>query len=319
MFQHTVVEKVTLKHLLRLSYRVRRMIREGFETMNDAVYKDFRDDELEANFNPRSVIPDHDRFRQEMSDASDAARRSLTAYLNVAYGTGAREAVDIFPAAAQDAPVQLYIHGGFWRAQSKEDHSYVARTFVSAGVTTVVMGYDLCPQVTLTDIVRQTRAAISWTFRNIAEYGGDPSRLYLSGTSAGGHLVAMALAHDWQKEEGLPANTLKGATAISGVLNLEPVRHISVNEQIRLTPDSARLNNPLLHPPLGHVPLIVAVGLGETAGWIGMSLDFAKMCRERDIACTYLEIPDLHHYQMALELNRAESALTRAILGQMGI
>ena len=287
--------------------------------MSEAVYKDFRDDELEANFNPRSVIPDHDRFRQEMSDASDAARRSLTAHLDIAYGTSARQAVDIFPAAAPGAPVQLYIHGGFWRAQSKEDHSYVARTFVGAGVTTVVMGYDLCPQVTLTDIVRQTRAAIAWTFRHIAEWGGDPSRLHLSGTSAGGHLVAMALAHDWQEEEGLPANTVKGATAISGVLDLEPVLHISVNEQVRLTPDSARLNNPLLHPPVGQVPLIVAVGLGETAGWIAMSSDFAKMCEERGIACTYLEIPDLHHYQIALELNRPESVLTRAILEQMGI
>ena len=287
--------------------------------MNEAVYKDFRDDELEANFNPRSVIPDHDRFRQEMSDASDAARRSLTAHLDIAYGTSARQAVDIFPAATPGAPVQLYIHGGFWRAQGKEDHSYVARTYVDAGATAVIMGYDLCPQVTLTDIVRQTRAAIAWTFRHIAEYGGDPSQLYLSGTSAGGHLVAMALAHDWQEEEGLPTDTIKGATAISGVLDLEPVLHITVNEQVRLTPDSARLNNPLLHPPLGHVPLIVAVGLGETAGWIGMSSDFAKMCHERGIACTYLEIPDLHHYQMALELNRSESALTRAILGQMGI
>jgi arylformamidase len=83
--------------------------------------------------------------------------------------------------------------------------------------------HDLCPTVTVTDIVRQARAGIAWVYRNIADYGGDPSRLYISGSSAGGHLVAMALAHDWEKAEDLPRDMIKGAVAITGVYDLEPV------------------------------------------------------------------------------------------------
>lgn len=285
--------------------------------MNEFVYKEFRKDEMELHFNPRAVVQDHERWRGERAKGSALARRTLKCFLNVPYGSGPRQTVDIFPAAKPDAPVLLYFHGGYWRGGSKEENSHFAPAFVQAGVTVILLGYDLCPGVTVADIVKQAQAGIAWVYRHIAEYGGDPSKLYLLGVSAGGHLVAMALAHDWEKE-GLQRNLIKGATAISGVYDLDPVLHVSVNEEIRLTPQSARENSPMLHPPLPYTPLIIAVGGNEPKGWRQMSADFYTLCKSRGVECHYLEIPGVHHYSINSLLGDSKSPLSRAILDQMG-
>ena len=124
-------------------------------------------------------------------------------------------------------------HGGYWRSGSKDDNCNFVPTFTERGATVVLVEYDLCPNVTVTDIVRQTRSAIAWTYKNVLRYGGDPTKLFVSGHSAGGHLTAMALAHDWQKD-GLPQDLIKGAAATSGVYDLEMVMKISVQEEVRM-------------------------------------------------------------------------------------
>lgn len=286
--------------------------------MNEVVYKGLRRDEMELHFNPRAVVRDHDRWREKRAEASKLARRTLKSCLDVPYGPGPRQAIDIFPAGKPDAPVLLYFHGGYWRGGSKEENCHFAPTFVKAGVTVALLGYDLCPGVAVPDIVRQARAGIAWVYRNIANYGGDPSRLYLAGPSAGGHLVAMALANNWEKE-GLPRKVIKGAAAISGVYDLDPVLHISVNEEIGLIPESARENSPMLHPPLPHAPLIIAVGGDESLGWRQMSADFHTLCKSRGVDCQFLEVPGAHHFSITTHLDDPKSALARAIFKQMGL
>ena len=161
----------------------------------------------------------------------------------------------------------------------KSDYSFIADVFHPAGVTTVLVNYDLCPAVTLDTIVAQTNRAIAWTFRNIAGYGGDPRQLYVSGNSAGGHLTAMALAHDWPAAEGLPADIIKGAVPITGVFDCEPVPDITVNELVRLDRETARRLSPLRNPPRHALPLLIAVGGAEPPLWIRMSKDYAAVCR----------------------------------------
>ena len=182
----------------------------------------------------------------------------------------------------------------------------------------VVMQYDLCPHVTVTEIVRQARAAIAWTYRHIAEYGGDPANIYVTGHSAGAHLTAMALANDWEKD-GLPKNIIKGAVATSGVYDLDPVLHIAVNDEIRLDPETARKNSPMLHPPQTAAPLLIGVGGDESTGWRQMSWDFFNLCRARGMDCQYLEIPGEHHYSISMLLKDPKSSLSRAVLSQMGL
>lgn len=286
--------------------------------MSTFVYKGFGKEEMEFHFDPRVATPDFARWSAQRREASLRIRAKLKSHLDVPYGGSSRQVMDIFPADRPGAPVLVYFHGGYWRAGSKEENCNFAELFVRAGATIAVMEYDLCPSVTVSDIVRQARSAIAWVYRNISDYGGDPFRLYIAGLSAGGHLVAMALAHDWEKE-GLPRDFIKGAVAISGVYDLDAVVHVEVNKEIRLTAESARENSPFLHPPLPHAPIIVAVGGGEPGGWKQMSEDFFSLCKGRGLKCEYLEIPDANHYSLSSLLAEPASPLPRAILKMMGL
>ena len=284
--------------------------------MDETVYKGFRQDEMEYQYNPRVSVPEYPQLAKVRSEQARKVRDSAKSWLNVPYGSSPRETLDIYAADRAGGPVLIYIHGGYWRSGSKEDNCNFVPVFTQRGATVVLVEYDLCPQVTVSEIVRETRSAIAWVYRHVIRYGGDPSRLYLSGHSAGGHLTAMALAYEWEKE-GLPKDLIKGAVATSGVYDLDMVRRISVQEQVRLTSEQAAENSPFIHPPLPICPVIVAVGGKEPKGWQQMSEDFFKLCEERGMACEYLIVPGANHYTMSEHLTDPDSPLTRAMLRQM--
>jgi len=286
--------------------------------MNEMGYKTYRPDELEFQYNPRVTVPEFPELAKVRSAKSLRVRESAKSWPNIAYGTSPREMLDIYAAEKPGGRVLVYIHGGYWRSGSKEDNANFVPAFTQRGATVVLVEYDLCPQVTVTDIVRQTRSAIAWTFDNIARYGADPAQLYVSGHSAGGHLTAMALTHDWQSA-GLPGDFIKGAVAMSGVHDLDMVMRVSANEQIRMTPEIARENAPLLHAPKVNCPLLVAVGGAEPEGWREMSKDYFEFCRRHGLRAEYLEVPGANHYTMSEHLGDPNSPLTRAIYQLMGI
>jgi arylformamidase len=286
--------------------------------MNEIGYRGFSKGELEYQYNPRESVPEFPELAKRRAEQSRKARSTLKSWLNVAYGSSPRELLDIYSPDRPGGPVLVYIHGGYWRSGSKDDNCNFAPAFVQRGATVVLVEYDLCPSVTVTDIVRQTRSAIAWVYQNIIRYSGNPSKLYVSGHSAGGHLTAMALAHDWEKA-GIPRDVIKGAVATSGVYDLDMVMRISVNEQVRMTPEIARENSPFLHPPLSRCPVLVAVGGDEPKGWQQMSEDYFNLCQEQGLDCQYLVVPGANHYSMSEHLADANSPLTKAIFSQMGL
>ena len=272
-------------------------------------------EQLERQFNPRAAVPDHAPLIEERMRRSAETRRRLRCVLDLRYGPNPLETLDVFP-GAPGGPVQLYVHGGYWRANDKADASVIAEPLVAKGATAVLINYDLCPSAPLAEIVRETIRAIAWTWRNIRDHGGDPDRLFISGNSAGAHLCAMALAHDWTAN-GLPADLIKGAAPVTGIYDLAPVPLISVNQQVRLTPEEAAALSPMRLPPRRNLPLLVAVGGAETPGWIAQSKAYAAMCRENGIDAEYLECPGENHFTMTNVLGDPEHMLTRAILRQM--
>ena len=286
--------------------------------MNEQGYKSFRADELEYQYNPRVSVPEYPELAKIRSAQARQVRERAKSWLNVAYGNSPREILDIYAADKPGGPVLVYIHGGYWRSGSKEDNCNFVPTFTRRGATVVLVEYDLCPAVTVTDIVRQTRASIAWVYKNIARYAGDPARLYVSGHSAGGHLTAMALAHDWAKE-GLPNDLIKGAVATSGVYDLDMVMKISVQEQVQMTPAIAKESSPLIHPPRVKCPLVVAVGAAEPEGWQQISRDYFEYCKANGMKVEYLIEPEANHYTMSEHLLDDNRPLTRAMLQQMGI
>jgi arylformamidase len=286
--------------------------------MNEPAYKGFRQDEMEFQYNPRVSVPEFPELARIRSAQARKVRDSAKSWLNVPYGSSPRELLDIYAAGKQGGPVLVYIHGGYWRSGSKEDNCNFVPTFTKRGATVVLVEYDLCPQVTVADIVRQTRSAIAWVYKNIVRYGANPSKVFVAGHSAGGHLTAMALAHDWAKE-GMPADLIKGAVATSGVYDLDMVMEISVQEQVRMTPDIAKQNSPLLHPPRVKCPLVVAVGGAEPQGWQQMSEDYFNYCKQHGMPVEYLVEPDANHYTMSEHLLDDARPLTRAMIKQMGL
>jgi arylformamidase len=201
------------------------------------------------------------------TEASALAReRSAAKVLDVAYGDGRNEALDIFPAAQPNAPVLLYIHGGYWRSLDKSDFSFVAPSFVADGATVVVPNYALCPSVTIEDIALQMVRAVAWTWRHIAAHGGDPARIGIAGHSAGGHLAAMMLSCRWRQwADDLPALPFSGALAISGLYDLEPVRRTPfLQADLRLTPQQVARLSPAFFPRPKAGKLFATVGGNES-------------------------------------------------------
>ena len=156
------------------------------------------------------------------------------------------------------------------RAQDKANFAHIAKTLAGEGICAAIANYDLCPAVTLDGTVASTVRAIACTWRHARAYGGDPDRLTLSGNSAGAHLCAMALAHDWTGA-GLPADVIKGAVPVSGIFDPAPAMHTTVNAEIGLTEEVARRNNALSLRPRVRCPVELFVGDDEPREWIRQS------------------------------------------------
>jgi arylformamidase len=203
-------------------------------------------DWLDCQYNNRARIPEHPEIFRRWAQASALARDGLSRRLDVAYGDAPNETLDIFPATTADAPVLVFIHGGWWRSFDKRDHSFVAPAFVHAGAMVVLPNYSLCPGVGIEDIALQMTRALAWVWRHAALYGGDPGRIVVAGHSAGGHLAAMLMCCDWKRVGAdLPRELVRRALAISGVFDLDVLRRTpSLQQDLRLTPDSARRLSP---------------------------------------------------------------------------
>jgi len=279
---------------------------------------DYSIEEFERQYNPRQAVPNHQEKIQARVTASAETRCRIEGIYDLRYGTGPKEVLDVFPCPSEGAPVQFYIHGGYWRAQDKSDVSFLAEPFIQAGACVVITNYDLCPNVTIPEIIAEIVRALTWTHCNIAEWGGDPNQIFISGNSAGGHLGAMMLAHDWVAE-GLPINFIKGAALLTGVYNPEPVLGISVNETIGLTPDMIEFVSPLLNLPRQNLPLLVPVGASETTEWIKQTRSYVDLCLSNGISAEYMEVPGADHFDMTSAMGDPDGPVLPAILSQMGL
>jgi arylformamidase len=194
-----------------------------------------------------------------------ASRANSDCRLDLRYGDGVLENLDVFLPPRPGAPVLVFVHGGYWRALDKGDVSFVAPAFSQAGAMVVVPNYALCPAVSLEHLTWQLVRALQWVWQNAAQYGGDAQRVVVAGHSAGGHLAAMLLSCRWkQVNEVLPAQLVGGALSISGLFDLEPLRHTPfLQSDLQLTPASVRRLSPAFFPrPRGK--LYATVGAAES-------------------------------------------------------
>ena len=287
--------------------------------MGQPVFRGYDREALDREYDNRQKVKNAAEVLAWYAAESEATRRALECRLDVSYGQHPGEALDIFPAAGpRPAPVQVFIHGGYWQRLDKADFSYVARGFVPAGAALVAINYALVPTVSLDELVRQCRASIAWVHANAASFGGDPARVFVSGHSAGGHLVAMVMATDW-KAFGAPADVVKGGAGISGLYDLEPIRLCYLNDVLKLTPEDARRNSSVLLPAPHSGRLLLAVGGAEGPEYHRQTEDQATAWRRGGLAVEVLDMAGHDHFSIAVRLGDPKAELTAAILRQMGL
>lgn len=277
-------------------------------------WTDYRDD-LEWQFNPGVTTPDGREPAESVRNALAAqAHASLGPITDLRYGAGPRQLIDLFPAQGPARALHVYFHGGYWRRGDRRASAFAAAPSVRHGIAYAAVGYDLCPDVTVDAIVTQAREAIGWLHRNATRLDVPGDRIFLTGHSAGAHLVAMALACDWAAR-GVDPGFIVGAALLSGIYELEAVLHISVNEQARLTEPLARALSPMLHPPRVTVPLLLAAGSRESPGWIDQTTTYAAVCRSAGCQTQVSTLQDADHYSVPVAAIGADDApVLRSIL-----
>ena len=274
---------------------------------------------LEREYNARASVPDFDAEYAEYVRLSHAAVARYSRIADIVYDERSGETLDIFP-AGPDSPLFVWLHGGYWRALSKDDNAFVVDGLLPRGVSVAVVNYSLAPVVTLDEIIRQVRAALAWLFHHAGDYGIDPKRLHVGGSSAGGQLVGMLLAPGWTAPLGLPAHPIATATALSGLFDLEPLRHISQNEWLHLDAEAARRNSPLFSVPTGSLTrLLVAAGGQETAEFRRQSADYLRVWREAGNAGDEIALPGNNHFNIAVALATPGNVLNQAVLDGIGV
>lgn len=286
------------------------------------LYREFTtQNQIDAQYNPSMGLVDPNAPGQHYVQVAQQARSSLPCVLDVPFGPTRDETLDIFPAqgaGGKPAPVFVFIHGGYWRAFSSKEFSGVALGLHALGITTVVINYALCPYVTLDEITRQTRAALAWTVRNIAQHGGDPARIAIGGHSAGGHLTAMALQTDWAGDYGLPHDPFAAALLFSGLYDIAPLRYSYLQPMIQLDDGIVRRNSPAFMVRPCKTPAWVTWGGDESAEFARQSTLYHQAWQAAGNTSELRAISGANHFTVIQGLEHADSEVSQWLARQLG-
>lgn len=274
--------------------------------------------QLDQQYNARAAIPDHPRIFARWRENSSLARKSLRCETDYYYGPSPAESLDLFPAGKRNAPLLVFIHGGYWRSLDKQDFSFLATPFVKAGVAVAMPNYGLAPATSIEEMVRQMLRALAWIHRNLSQLDIDVKRVVVAGHSAGAHLAAMMLAADWPRmARDLPPDLLSGAVCISGIHDLVPLaRAPFLRDDLQLDAAAARLVSPIGYRPRLAAPLITAVGGDESSEFQRQN----RLIREAWPHCFRQDIPlpGRHHLASVEALGDPRHPLFHATLRLLG-
>lgn len=243
--------------------------------------------EIDRQYNFRKLVPEHVDIFARWEARSAELRGRLPGRFDLPVGPHPRQRVDVFP-AGDGAPLLVFIHGGYWRGLSKDMFSFVAEPFVAKGVAVALIGYGLCPDVTLDTLVGHARHGLAWVAEQAGEFGADSERLIVAGHSAGGHLAATLASAEPER--------VKGAFALSGIYDLEPLRHFEANEQLRLDAESARRLSPIHAVPAPAPTLVLALGAEETDEMHRQQADYARAWAAEGNAIRDMVEPGANHF-----------------------
>jgi arylformamidase len=265
--------------------------------------------DYEAQYNNRKRVPEHVEINERWWMLAAAYRLAGDTELNRPYGSRERQRYDLFRAADKEAPLVVYIHGGYWQRGDRKDYSFVARELNAQGITVAIPSYSLCPAVSVMEIGDEIQQCLAALWRKTGKHP------LVIGHSAGGHLTAEMLARGWGGFAGVPNELVRFGYAISGVFDLAPLIGTSLNEALGLTPGTARAASPLFRPPSPKGRrLVAAVGGEESSEFLRQSREIAESWSEVGLDATCEVVAGANHFTVVDELIRPGSPVLTEIV-----
>lgn len=256
-------------------------------------------EQLDLGFNNTLHVPETPSIVAEWDRLSAGLRARYPQSLDLRYGPRERNRID-FLKAKDGGPTLVFIHGGYWQTRAKENFTFCAAGPLAHGINVALLGYTLAPDVTLDQIVDEVRTGIDYLVTELPALGGDASRMIVSGWSAGGHLSSMSLGHPH----------IKAGLLISGIYDLEPIRHSYLNAKLNLDDGTIQRNSPMRNPGGVNKPLVMVAGSGELPLLRKQSADYAAHRATYGLPVVYEEIPGANHFTMMDELASPSGRLT---------
>jgi arylformamidase len=286
------------------------------------VWLDMDQQELDDAYDQLVYAPNRDQVARRRIAMSAAARAAIGAPERLAYGESEIEKLDLYrslrPGAGGRSPINVFVHGGAWRANRAADYACLAEPFVRAGAHYVILDFINVDEAggSLFPMLEQVRRAVAFVHRNAASLGGDPDRLYLTAHSSGAHLAGCLLTHDWRRD-GLPADLIKGAMLGSGMYDLAPVRLSKRSEYVSFTDEMVEDLSAQRHIDALHTPLILAYGSCETPEFQRQTRDFLAAVRKAGKPAELLVGEGYNHFEMLETLANPYGLIGRAVMAQM--
>ncbi|ATJ81562.1 alpha/beta hydrolase [Halomonas beimenensis] len=273
--------------------------------------------QVNAAYSARAAVPDHLEIFRRWREEGERFLASREVKRDLAYGEAPAQCFDFFPASRPNAPLLVFIHGGYWQAMDKAEHGQLLAGHLEAGWAVAVLNYRLCPEATIADQVEDVREALRQLWHRAEPYGIDRQRIQVSGHSAGGHLGACLVSTDWPAlDPAMPPDPIRSALLVSGLFDLEPMRHMSFGPLLGL-PDAetARALSPMFATPNPGLRLHLAVGERESEAFHWQSRELARRWGARLEGIEVSSVPGTHHFSVMERL--AKGGLLGASLSLM--
>ena len=264
-------------------------------------FRNYNYNQLEQQFLLDQVENLQELFIQREA-ISRQARSNLSAQLNIPYGQGKNQTLDVF--SNDDKPnngaVQVFIHGGFWHSLNAKDFSFISNGFCPDGSVTVVIDYPLFPDTDFQHLIESCQKAIQWIYEKADTLDIDRKRIHISGNSAGGHLVTLLMKRDWPEKFGLPLDLIKGGCSISGIYDLTPVMYSSKNEILNLSPEDVERFSPIRQIPEEASELLFFVGSEETSEFLFQQEEIQQCWQEAGLQSSAEVCPGKNHIDILM-------------------
>jgi arylformamidase len=284
------------------------------------VFRDYDQKALDDAYDQAVYAPNRDQLLARRNRQSEAARERLGEPRRFAYGPGPNEQLELYCCAAGNA-VHVFVHGGAWRAGRASEYGGPAEMFGDAGAHYAVLDFDNAPECdgNLFVMAAQVRSAIAWVYRNAAKFAGDPDRIWVSATSSGAHLAAVAATTDWQAQFGLPQHIVKGYTLCSGMYDLEAPRLSKRSAYVSFTDEMEAALSPQRHIARIHAPTVLLYGSLETPEFKRQAREFAAALAAAGKRVELIHAEGYNHFELAETLGNPYGPMGRAVLAQMGL